>query len=794
MNVFYKLVNNRAHIYVVNDDLYIDRQFKPYFYIDAHNEDKVATMDVVVEPTTIRAYPHGGRLVRVVTRTPAMVARVREMLEEQGVRTYEADIPFATRYIIDKADEFDISLNRLNNVVYIDIEVMLPDDGFPYPERAEMPVICVTCYNTKLNKYTSFVYGSTDEYDSEINVYGLFNVRVKQYIKNHTVFFCDTEEDMLNMLTFYLDDIKPGIITGWNVRGFDMLYLYNRMNNIGVDGNKLAQHGGYVVTGSKYAEGIDIKGVWLYDLLKAYMRFKNMRYYPSLKHAAEVEGIDGKMDININEAWKNDINRLIQYNKRDVEICVKINEKYRLIDADLIWHTLELSKGIQLDDALVSNKLADIIILRRAKKLGYALPSKKEHKVKNIAGAVVYAKPGLYNNVAVFDFKSMYPNIVRFFNIGLDTKLTCDICGNDCVSSKSCAEVQRGRAVEVNGIRFVRTKKAFVTDIIDELLDIRQQYKNKMAEILKIHGKKTEHYKILDRRQTLIKFFINAFSYGVMLYRRFRLTDKDIGSTITYIGRELNTIVRRYMEKKGFNVVLGDTDSIFVQIDSIEEANRWCEQLNHHINGYILNKYGIETNFKLEFEKYYSRLLVLTKKRYAGYLIYKDGYKIDKELSYRGIEMRRQDAPAVVKDFQDKLIRMVLNGATTADMRTYIDEVLKNIEKYDINYIAKPGKLDKPVSEYKTVTDQVSAVLYARKYLKNSINVRERFMYTKVARVPEGYPMPPRGWVAWTDEHPLPEGFKIDVNYVKTALERAAERILSAINLNLHYDTIDNFT
>jgi len=527
MNVFYKLKNNKAQIYVVERDVLTIDTFEPYFYVDARHEADVNAYNVIVEPTNVVGFPDGNRLVKVITQKPSDVAKIREQLENQGIQTYEADIPFANRFLIDMTDFYDIGDDNIKNIIYLDIEVLLPESGFPYPERADMPVICITCYNTKIKRYTTFTWGSIDNHDAVININN-HDVKIKRVTEGeHTVFCCDTEKEMFEVFLEYLRDIKPAIIAGWNVRGFDMLYLYNRMNKIGLDGDRLSFCGGYVVTGDRYKEGIDIKGVWLYDLLKAYMNFKNMRYYPSLAHAAETEGFEGKLDIDINDAWENDKDKLIMYNKRDVELCVRINEKYRLIDADLMWHTLKLSRGIQLDDAGVSNKLADFIILRRARKHKMALPSKREHKVKSIEGAVVYAEPGLYENVAVFDFKSMYPNIVRFFNIGLDTKLTCEKCGEKC-EDDTCKVILRGEAIEVNGVKFLNTRRAFIIDIIDELLDIRQQYKNKMKEILDKHGKKTEEYKILDRQQTLLKFFINAFSYGVLLYRRFRLTDTDI--------------------------------------------------------------------------------------------------------------------------------------------------------------------------------------------------------------------------------------------------------------------------
>jgi DNA polymerase elongation subunit (family B) len=754
----------------------------PYFYIATKDENKAIavlskfkTEIISVDRTDIRGFLDNEPLTKITVKYPFNVPPIRDELHKFGINTYEADILYNMRYIIDK----DLHPSSIENIMYLDIEALQPESGaFPSPKEHE--IISISCYSNILKKYVTFAW----------------HPDIKEEVlkkPGQSIYYFTTEKDMVATFIDFWRDIFPEVLLGWNIK-FDVEYIIGRLKALGFNPNELSPVGA--------VKEDEIKGIYNYDLLLEYKDFKNLTFYPSLKYAGEQEGLE-KFEVDLRELWsEGKIDEIIKYNLRDVEICKYIDEKYRLLKGSLVFHNLPISEGIPLDHMYFSN-IADFILLKKVRKMGYALPTRKKiAKPVIFKGAEVDAKPGLYEKVGVLDFNSMYPSFNIAFNIGPDTKNNSAPREDDIV---------------IDGIRFLNpsVKQSVYSIIIEELLNLRKSYKQRMKRILENEGVETEEYKILDTKQTRIKYFTNAFAYGVTAYRSkggtaFRLFDVDVSKTITYLGRTLNRKAKEILEERGYEIVLRDTDSLFVLADDVEEVEECRTHINKNLRKYIEEEYGVRNSIiEVGFDKYYSKLYISSKKRYAGYAVWKDGtYLKEPVFDKKGLEMVRKDCPPFVPKYQEKLIRMKLDGRSADEINSYIEDVSKSLPDLPLNKIGIRTHLTKPVEEYKSNSENLSAFQYSKQMAEldlkkgngNSpfkpflnIGVGDSFFFTKFRKFGK-YPASLRGWVAWHPDKPLPEGFVPDYDYVrKTWVYGIADRVIGKERASKKYVSLDNY-
>lgn len=765
MYITYHIVNNKPIIDIFENGKYTKiSDFKPYFYIEYKTDKSGKIVNEITDLLEIYknkivsykkadrvGFPDNKPIIKIFTKIPKDVSELKEEFHKAGIKTYEADILFPIRYLIDKNPE----IKQVENIVNLDIEnQVLKNNVFEKPENARMPITVICIFSYKLNKYISFTWRK----DIEEKVIKM---------NNWSKYYFDNEKSMLHKFLEFWDYIKPEIIIGWNVNGYDMTYIYNRLKRLNITPELLSPM--KYVNKAWRNEGIDIKGIFIIDLLKEYGKFHGMTFYPSLDYAAEKEGFQKKLEININNAWENDIEKLLEYNKHDVEIVQHIEDKYKLIQGKLMWHYLSLSSGVQID-SLEYSRLADFILLKYARQNGFALPSKihelSTNEMKNNGGKVHAPKKGLHKNIAVFDFSGMYPTIDINFNLGKDTIIPinqeCVLCIKNCKNNNSerCVKFENTDILTLpNKVKFYRksNRKAIMSDIIKKLFKIRKEYKDEMKKAFKKNDLERED--IYNKKQTQIKFFTNAFSYGIFAYKNFRLYDAELGATITDMGQMLNIESKDYIEKLGYNVVAGDTDSIFIEIENTNKAEILVKKVEDYLNNWMDKKYGIEDKFGIEFEKFYSKLLLLAKKRYMGFISYKDGIEVNNLFEYKGIEMKRQDAPKFVQKLQKKIGLMILNEEKSEDILNYIEEIKNKLRcgDYEINDIGSPGNMNMKIEEYKNKPSHVSAVLYSKEFLNIDIKEREKYLYSKFKG---------KGWVAWKSDKKLPDNYHIDIDYI----------------------------
>ena len=282
----------------------------------------------------------------------------------------------------------------------------------------------------------------------------------------------------------------------------------------------------------------------------------------------------------------------------------------------------------------------DHFYLPRLHRAGFVAPNLKDIQTTEHAagGYVIEPNPGIYENVIVLDFKSLYPSIIQTFKIDPYSLLMKDV---DTIET-------------LNGYKF-SSSLHILPDYIDELLKLRDIAKKKNDKQL----------------SQAIKILMNSF-YGVMGSYGCRFYHPDLPRAITGSGHKLLLGSKEYLEKKDLKVIYGDTDSLFVMLKdvSVDDAETQGKKVVKLLNSFWKNKlkkeFKVESYLELEYEKYYKKFIITpargadigAKKRYAG-LLFKDGKE---KIEFVGMEFVRSDWTKLAKEFQIELYQKVFDG------------------------------------------------------------------------------------------------------------------------------------
>jgi DNA polymerase-2 len=287
--------------------------------------------------------------------------------------------------------------------------------------------------------------------------------------------------------------------------------------------------------------------------------------------------------------------------------------------------------------------------------------------------------PGLHKNVLVFDFKSLYPSIIRTFYIDPLARVTATHRKQD--SDQTSSNLVAGFL----GAHFDR-QNAILPGLISELAQAREKAKQ-------------EHNDILSYA---IKIIMNSF-YGVLGSNVCRFYHAELASSITMRGHELLARTQAWMEERDAKVIYGDTDSLFVtlndpQADPQEQGKELCQQINLCLSKWCQDYAQLDSHLELEFERIYERFFMPTirgqeegsKKRYAG--------KSNGELIFKGLEAARTDWTPLARQFQRTLFEKIFSDENPIN---FIQETISKLRlgEYDDQLIYSK-QLSRPLASY----------------------------------------------------------------------------------------------
>jgi len=610
-------------------------------------------------------------------------------LAEKNVKTYEADLTRTKRYLIDN----DCELSDELKVLYYDIET--DDSGQGIEVGRDRIVSWAAC-------------------DSEGNTY----------------FEClDDEKELLIRFLKVLDDYD--VFTGWNSEKFDLPYIEKRMEKHKLEYEwrtklHLDMMKRCIKVFSYEMDKIGLTGFSLNEFARVFLQDKKVEHKESIL-----------------ELFQTNREKLKEYNIHDVEILRDLDKKLEIIK--LMIHSCIIT-GAMLNRFYVG-ELLDMYILRKSKEYNLFFPTKTfygeltgNEDVKIIGGYVKPPTVGLYDDVRIFDFKSLYPSIIVSWNISADSmNLELSNIGNAAfdlfVGESKIEEIEFSKwdtflkeqkklldptdkyYQTANNNFYHKDKEGFIAVLINELLDARAVMKKKMATLMP----GSQEYSSYRSSQATIKELANSM-YGITGDKNSRYFNKNLAESITLTGQFLTRLTIHLTKKRGYPSIYGDTDSIFVPIPNDSAIDNYSDELNNDLITYLNNKFGLTKNIVLlEYEKAYGRMIMLDKKRYTGTMKIIDGKYVDFVYS-KGVEDVKKNTIKITKEKIKELILMITKeNKSLKFVRTWLEELkdyVFSIENVDPEDIVISVNLSKPTTQYKT---KLAHVKLAEQLIKRKI-------------------------------------------------------------------------
>ena len=610
--------------------------------------------------------PSTGSMEKIECQTPSKVKEMGRMCQAEGLEVFESDVMFTRRVMMD----LEWKISDPEKFLVYDIETEDADE-FPDPKIAKYRILSI-CAKGSDGKVFQFC----DDDEKKI---------IKQFLK-------------------VAYDYK--ITAGWNSSRFDDQYIKNRCEmwlDIPYDDFAMVP--------------IDLLPLYRFVTLVEKTSF-------SLDNIAKIEGIGEKIKVEvvpgegrISNLFHHDRKKLLEYNMNDVDLTFAIEAKYSLIN---ILFSLCQNCYTQPSDHFYIDEVTgmpqasafqgvETILIKKANDLGVRIPTRTEKTPPTYLGGMVLKPPrlGIVENVVVLDYKSLYPKIMSSFNMGPDTFIA-----------------DKSGPIKAPLGSFRNDKTSYIAATIKELMHM----KNEIGELKAKVPKGSFEHKALFWRYHSTKVVINSL-FGATGFFRSRHYKFEVCQNVQSVEREILPETIAIVQRMGYEVVLADTDSVGFVIGSLQEAEEVCAKVNVEINRWIHEKFNtIESEkYELELDKYYSSLMLIAKKKYAGIVVYESGdcmyvYK-------RGLESVRSDWCQAVREFQDKLLFKLL---TKKDWKGYIKATkTKFFEGLLDEQMIVSKTLKKPIDQYETATPHVRAASMLAE-MGHPVRIGDKVWYIKV--------------------------------------------------------------
>ena len=609
---------------------------------------------------------------------------------------------FVSQFIAQKyPDEIKFDRDTIS-ITSFDIEVQ-SDEGFPEPKYADYPITAITTKNNKENVYRTWGCG---DYNPAENVL---------YTK------CQNEAALLHKFLEYWKQNYPDIVTGWNSISFDMVYIVNRLRKMyGEDKIKELSPWGHVNEdkGTDYfgndATTYEILGITQLDYKEIFRKFTyntlgEQESY-SLNNIAHVVLGEGKISYEEQDSlfalYKNDYQKFIDYNIKDVELIDRLEESLGLITLSM---TMAYRGGVNYRDVLGTTKIWDNIIYRMLNRNKVVCPQKEEKsKSKFVGGYVKEPQVGSHDWVVSFDLNSLYPNIIVQNNMSPETVV--DGLVNTSLEHilRKQTEIDTTHATAPNGARFKKDRQGVIpyviqkyyeerVDIKKEMLELKQEYESTPTKSL---SNRISH---LDNQQMSIKILMNSL-YGALGNRWFRYFDQRVAESITLGGqlsilwaeRTVNKEMNKLMSTDDIDYVIAiDTDSLYINMgELVQKFNpknpvKFLDEIcKTHFEKVLTKSYeeladytgAMSNRMEMGREVIADRGIWVAKKRYILNVHNSEGvqYK-EPKLKIMGIEAIKSSTPELVRDNMKKLFKIIV--AQTQNDAQHFVSVFKNVFK-----------------------------------------------------------------------------------------------------------------
>jgi DNA polymerase-2 len=670
-----------------------DGRQRPHFYIPAGATERACRLGAPQpQPTDKRSFS-GAPVACIEMQTPPDVPPLRDRLHEVGIETFEADVRFAMRYLIERGVKGGCEIEGVatpgSTIAGLSGVTWVFDDPVlrPAQVRVEPRVLSFDIETDSKGERLLAISLYADGLDEVLIVDGSERAMPERATR------CKNELAALELFCARVAGIDPDVITGWNVIDFDLTVLERiaaRLKytfRLGRDSGamRLRKAEGYFGSGQASIPGrLVLDGI---DLLRG--AFVRMDEYSldavARKVLSEGKVVTGEVRDRVSEIihnYRHDLPAFALYARTDARLAFEIPQKLNLIR--LAFARSQLT-GMTPDRVAASIASFDFLYLSELERLRIVAPTVRGDDSRVGAaqqgGHVLEPRAGMHTNVWVFDFKSLYPSIIRTFNI-------------DPLSYVARPQDTPEDLIQVPGGAF-RRAPAILPRMLDELFPRREAAKKAGDEVA----------------SGAIKILMNSF-YGVLGTSACRFYNPAMANSITGTGREMLLWSKRWFEAAGFEVLYGDTDSLFVHSHSTDpdaanaQAEKLVVALNQELAQYIQERWQVRSRMELEFEKLYLKLFLSrarhstrgASKRYAG-LLY--GRNTD-SVEFVGMEVVRRDWTELAKVVQRQLYERLFTGQR---VDTYLADIVSEVRAgaHDSKLVYRKG-LRKSAADYTATT------------------------------------------------------------------------------------------
>ncbi|MDE0451523.1 MAG: DNA polymerase II [Gammaproteobacteria bacterium] len=658
-----------------------DHRRTPSFYVAASDAARSRELGATRQCETPKRTFAGAPVTRIDVQTPPDAPVLRDRLHANGIHTFEADVRFAVRFLIDHnirgGLEIEGVAQRGEGVDWIFDD---PEIG-PAEVEVEPGVLSFDIETDpkaqRLLAISLYAAGVDEVYIVDSS---------GREMPEHAI-ACADESEGLAAFCRRVAELDPDILTGWNVVDFDLRVLsriaarLKQPFDLGREpGNvRIRPAQGYFGSGQATIPGrLVLDGM---DLVRgAFARFDDYSLDAvSRSVLGEGKAVEGDVRDRAGEIirrYRTDLPGFALYARTDARLVLEIIEQMRLVPLALARSRLT---GMQPDRVSASIASFDFVYLAELHKRDIVAPSVRSGDARVSAsqagGHVLEPKTGLHRNVWVFDFKSLYPSVMRTFNI-------------DPLGFVAGTGTGEKVILTVTGAAF-RRDDAILPRMLDRLAEAREVAKGADDDIA----------------SQAIKILMNSF-YGVLGTPACRFHNPAIANAITGQSRHFLLWSKTWFEDRGFDVLYGDTDSLFVfsgladPIGAQDRGGDLVREINAAIADYVREKWNVESRLELEFEKLYTRLFLPSvrhgsagaRKRYTG--VRHGGDTVE----FVGMEVVRRDWTDLAKTVQRELYARLFADAPVDD---YLAQVVRDLRSgsFDEALVYRKG-LRKRLQDY----------------------------------------------------------------------------------------------
>ena len=724
--------------------------YKPYFWIPANVGDyrkrRLLTRYPGTQITDDRAVGlDGNPLIKVVAESPFDIISMRQEFD----KTYEADVRFTDRWLIDNMQEMPDWKPRK---WWFDIEAD-PDEGF---------TTIIAVIDSDLDTPVVFAWA-----DNRTNCpYDLLSNPVMQRKVRDVTYelrLSGSESELHEQFVAFLQERDPDMMIAHAGSFFDIPHLIERIPNP----QRMSPVGQIrrMKRGKDRYDPTDqpIVGRWQFDTaaqatsgtgFERVWKDSGGGQLPSLKlnDIAETVGLGSKLTeeiegMDVFNGWYEYWPEFVDYCLLDTHLLRGIDEARNVTD---FYVEMVRLCGVSLPSACNVTNFARGLLSRRTSKKA---PTRfKAGEIEKLKGAEVGLNcvTGLHEGVAVIDYKGLYPSLILGNNLSYETQR--DGPGENIIQLE-------------NGSFWDQSKQGLLPSVVQYLFEYRDECKRRMRE-----ADTPEERAAWNTTQMAVKR-VMASLYGMCAHIGYGWADADIAHTITQEGRRCIRLLDSVATTYGYECLYGHTDSAFVSVPSVEEAHALAERITSAVQGDTGN-----AMLFAELEAWMPYWLLTKKNRYVGKVAWPE--EDNGKLKVAGFGMKASNTAPISKKIQKGVFELVCNGADESEVEKFVHPIAMSVRNGEIELaeVSMKTRLSMHLKDYKVLSGASKAATY---YNENN---REKF--GKGDSVPWTYIEEEPGIMAYREPQDL-DGYTLDAN---TILKKMLYTKLDSVYSTLSWD------